>query len=392
MFPASSVIRVAPDLVFDVERDDPAVFACLVRKRPQLQDLLAAIRHGIPLATSCADGMQPPFYRLPRHYRSVCLPLQGADPSEAFLSADVVAFKGTEPLLPDFDRVLAWMETAPFRGQDLPMAWYFPLVLKMPPGAMPLDECLSEHRTSMQVQTAHLEAYGELAPAPVPLAVHRFSAEHVRQYLATLERHAPRQAVERVRTRVSAGLGVGIYYSPGSQLRVEDLFATEAWLRPLLPTFTPSQGERVVDAWVRTFARLLHLGYVPYAPWNAGWGACVDSGNACIDGGIVDLGTLVTMDSFQDYRQFRLAWAQSMDVLSRTVLMFCAAIEPARTTSRSLGLATLVSNYIAPKVAAAVAAEAPRGARRHPWLDRAISSNGFTELLASLKDGTATVP
>ena len=46
----------------------------------------------------------------------------------------------------DFDEYLAWMMRAGFRGSDLPIGLHCPLVVNVPPGAVPLDECDREQR------------------------------------------------------------------------------------------------------------------------------------------------------------------------------------------------------------------------------------------------------
>ena len=52
-----------------------------------------------------------------------------------------IVFKGTEPLLPDFPEYLDWMLQAQFRASRLPLGLHFALDMKLPPGAMWIEEC-----------------------------------------------------------------------------------------------------------------------------------------------------------------------------------------------------------------------------------------------------------
>lgn len=62
---------------------------------------------------------------------------------------------------------------------------------------------------------------------------------------------------------------------------------------------------------------------MPYAPWNKGWGSCLDAGNACLDGGLADLLTLVPFESIPDDRLFQVSLLSSLEVLSQTVVSLC---------------------------------------------------------------------
>jgi hypothetical protein len=140
-------------------------------------------------------------------------------------------------------------------------------------------------------------------------------------YLAQLRRCLPAQAFERVESRVSAGLGVSVAYYAGLPLRVADLNPSdraEARTGAVgLPVIQPA-----IESWIELFARMLSLGYVPYAYWNKGWGACVDKGNACVNGGFADLLTLVALGTIPSDRILRASVWSSVNMLVETVATF----------------------------------------------------------------------
>ena len=106
-----------------------------------------------------------------------------------------------------------------------------------------------------------------------------------------------------------------------------DIRRIMAGLRQTLPVApTVAEGEDTITAWCRLFARLLHLGLMPFAPWNTGRGSCVYPGNACIDGGFADLLMLVPFESIPDDRWFRRSVLASVRLLGHTVSVFAVSI------------------------------------------------------------------
>ena len=315
---------VPADLVFDAERDRPRLLAAVERRCPPIRAILAGLRRRLPVAGDAGEGVTGQFYRLPGHYRSVCCAIPELTGPERLWEGDVVTLEGTEPLMADFDHYLQWMSSTPFPDGDLPIGLHLPLVAGIPPGAVPLDECRQAQRLAAALHERQLTLYGELAQAPVPLAVHRWSAEDTARYIETLRWRLPPQAFERAEARARTGCGVSVSYYPSAPIRVDDLrllAATDPRLRA-----APEAGEETVEGWCRQFARLLHLGFMPFAPWNAGRGSCVDAGSACIDGGFADLVTLVPFESMPNDRWFRRSLLDSIGRLSHTVAVFAASI------------------------------------------------------------------
>jgi hypothetical protein len=124
--------------------------------------------------------------------------------------------------------------------------------------------------------------------------------------------------------KVSGGLGVEVYYHPSLPVRAADLLVNEVRTSCASALTSGALDETFVN-WIRLMADLLTLGYMPYAPWNHGMGACVDAGNACIDGGFNDLLTIVPFDSIPNEHLFWRALAQSIQMLAGSIVAMCSA-------------------------------------------------------------------
>ena len=94
-------------------------------------------------------------------------------------NSDVVVIKGSEPLLPDFERYLDWMRFKGFGAWPRPMMEHFPLFEGKTPGTVSLDEARKEAELALDVQAAHLRHYGELVRLPVPLLVLAVPERHM---------------------------------------------------------------------------------------------------------------------------------------------------------------------------------------------------------------------
>ncbi len=379
-------VEVPADLVFDAERERPRLVRAVERRCPPVRAILAGLRRRLPVARHAGEGVGGQFYRLPRHHRRVCCVIPDVDGPERLWEGDVIAFEGSEPLMADFDDYLRWMVTTPFRDGDLPIGLHLPLVAGVPPGAMPLDECDRAQRLAAALHERHLTLYGELARAPVPLAVHRWPAEDTARYVEALRWRLPGPAFERAAARARPGCGVSVWYCPAPPMRVDDLVylaATDPQLRP-----APDAGEETVAGWCRQFARLLHLGFMPFAPWNAARGSCVDAASACIDGGFADLSTLVPFESIPDDGCFRRSLLDSIRRLSRTVAVFTGALGARPATQEDPHLDWLTLTFLSPRLLDQLEREAPAGAA----LDWRISSCFRLDRLEDLAAATAGAP
>lgn len=301
---------------FDLADKDAHVLDAVTRRIPQVKTMLASLRARVPLPRNSAPSIEGHLYRLPGHNRSFCYALQ--DSVSISRDSPVLVFKGTEPLLPDFSTMLDWMAQSPLRKSSRVMADHFPLAEGKIPGALSLKEALGEARIALQIQQRHLLHYGELARLPTPLLVYAFSDSRREACAAKLRSKLSPPAFERIQPLLQSGLAIYIYYYPSAPIRANylgDMGAPQ--FRGLLAGKVDE--ERTIRDWVRLLVRLLYLGYLPYTVRNEGLGACMDFGNAALDGGFCDPDSIVEIDTSPDAEFFREAIIQSLALLQNTM-------------------------------------------------------------------------
>jgi hypothetical protein len=226
------------------------------------------------------------------------------------------------------------MLRAPFRTSHLPLGLYFPLEMKLPPGAMWIGECILEQQITSKIQLEYLAHYGRLARLPVPLFVYELTPEQVQGYEVLAQTRMSATAFERVQGKIADGLGVEVYYYPSLPVRAADLFVSSV-KSAFKSALSAAALEATFNGWIRLLAEMLPLGYMPYAPWNHGMGACVDPGNACIDGGFNDLLTVVPFDSIPTEQLFWRSLVSSTQMLASSIVVMCAAATDTRPSSPS---------------------------------------------------------
>lgn len=74
-----------------------------------------------------------------------------------------------------------------------------------------------------------------------------------------------------------------------------------------------------VSNWTRLLIRLLYLGYLPYSVRNEGLGACMDFGNAALDGGFCDPDSIIAIDARTDDEFFFESVIQTFKIFQNTV-------------------------------------------------------------------------
>ena len=331
---ALAVDRVTLPLRFDAERDTPALIDAVSVAVPPIRGVLASLRTALPLVPHSGAGAIGNFFRIPNHYRSVSFVLPAADSGAPDAVAAAIVFKGTEPLLRDFPNYLEWMLRAPFRGSYLPLGLHYPLEIKLPPAAMWIEECVTEQEVTSSIQMVYFKHYGNLARLPVPLLVYQFTTEQVQRYEAIVRARVSAAAFKRFEAKVAGGLGIEVYYYPTVPVRAADLSVSG-----IKSAFESCLNAAALDStfnnWIELMADLLHLGYMPYAPWNHGMGACVDPGNACVDGGFNDLLTIVPFDAIPGEHLFWRSLSSSVQLLASSIVAMCAATTNSRPWSQS---------------------------------------------------------
>jgi hypothetical protein len=276
------------DVVWDVAQAAPEVYDAVTKVSPVVADVVEGLRTGMPVMASSTPGEQGDLYRIRGHNRSVCIALA---PDKA--KADVVVVKGSEPLLPDFERYLDWMQFKQFGAWPRPMMEHFPLFEGKTPGTVSLDEARKESELALDVQSAHLRHYGELVRLPVPLLVLAVPDDTKARVIAQLERRLSAPAFERVEAYLQRGIGMFVYHYPGPPIRVTAV-GRPRFMWPGPPDMASRQNilDKMVPGWVQLAARLLWLGFLPSTPLSWRLGAIFDPNNSCLDGGACDIASV----------------------------------------------------------------------------------------------------
>jgi hypothetical protein len=286
-------IRTAPArVIFDLEQAAPDVFDALVETSGHVRPAIDRLRHGIPLMSSASPGPEGTLYRLRGHNRSICAAL-GPDRS----TSDVIVLKGSEPLLPDFTSYLDWMQVRQFGTWPRPILEHFPLAEGKAPATVFLDEARREAETALDVQSRHLRHYGGLMRLPVPIFVFRLPEEREAEVVAGLRSRMSEMAFERIGPHLAGGIGIFAYYYPGPPIRVHAV-GRPRFLWPGPDDLASHQNviEKMVPGWITIAARLLWLGLFPSTPLSYRLGTIFEANNACLDGGVCDVGSIYPMD------------------------------------------------------------------------------------------------
>ena len=301
--------------VFDLARESPPLLEAIARGSDHLRDTLHCVTRQIPLPGTAATSTEGHFYRLANHNRSFCYSIT---PEPSFLDSPVLVFKGTEPLLADFPALVDWMCQAPLRKSSRVMADHFPLSEGKIPGALSLKEAYREAEIALEIQQKHLRHYGEPARMPTPLLIHEFPESRRAACAAVLRQKLSAPAFQRIEALLSDGLAVYVYHYPAAPVRSNYWGGMGS---PELTEYVQKHfDERMaISRWAQLLVRLLYLGYLPYSVRNEGLGACMDFGNATLDGGFCDPDSIMPIAECPDDEFFREGLIQSVLHLQNTV-------------------------------------------------------------------------
>ena len=304
---AGSLQRHALPVIADIRSMAPLVYAATLSCAPGLPRVLDGIIEGVPVLQRFLPHRKSRFYRLPRHWRSVCCAI---DPRSPFDSA-VVVLKGTEPLSGRFPELIDWIGSSR-PGMDV--SWHLLEVEGKVPGGVTLAEAMAEFEAGRLLQERHLAHYGALAAAPVPLFVMRLPAAMVLRAHAVIARGRGHETVRALQDFMANGLACLVSYYPDMPLRAESFAAADgrALARRRLHAYDVST---TIDGWLLLFVRILWLGWLPATPQRRHLGACLNRQNATMGGGFNDLGSLVAIDQGTSPLLVEEAVAFSLDCL-----------------------------------------------------------------------------
>lgn len=310
--------------IFDLSTENPNILEALALSTPGLLNDFESVQRRIPLPRTATVDAESHFYRLPSHNRSFCYSLGDSD---AIFDAPAMVFKGSEPLLPDFSVLIAWMLQAPLRKSTRVMADHFPLAEGKIPGALSRSEALREANIALDIQKKHLKHYGAIARIPTPLLIHSISDQKRDACRNLLRRELSQPAFDRIEPLLNCGLAIYVYYYPSAPIR------SDYWGGGISPQMTQYikrtfSAEVTVRRWIQLLVRLLYLGYLPYSVRNDGLGACMDFGNATLDGGFCDPDSIVPISSCADDEFFREGVIQSVAQLQKTVARLLGLADP----------------------------------------------------------------
>lgn len=302
-------------IVFDLENECQDIHDALALQTPIVTAALAFLRKKIPLPRSAVPNVEGNFYRLPSHNRSFCYSLTEGT---SIRDAPALVFKGSEPLLPDFPLMLDWMAQAALRKSSRVMSDHFPLAEGKIPGALSLKEALREAEIALKLHKMHMTHYGTLAKVPVPMLIHILSEGAKAACAETLKRKLSYSAFDRIQPLILSGLAIYIYYYPSPPIRANYLGDMGA---PQFKIFFAESvnADAVACEWARLIVRMLYLGFLPYSTHNEGLGACMDFGNAALDGGFCDPDSIIEIESDADDEFFRESAIQSLLILQSTI-------------------------------------------------------------------------
>lgn len=359
---------------------------------PWVGPAVAELTQRLPVM-SCLPSMDEasPFARPPRHARCFYYSQGGIRGT-----GGVLALKGTEPMAPDFEMMLQVLETltTPEIGgsHQRNLAEHFALVEHKVPGALALQEAESESAIAAQIQLRHYEAYGTPAHLPLPLLVMKLPDSTEGELRAALKQRLSSRAFARLGDVLAKGLGVYIYYYPALPIRVSHLSGA---LPSSLPTRIEALEQRlkvtaVIDGWVQQFVRLIHLGYLPVALGSRGTGACCDSNNSVIDGGFVDVDSLIHVSELEQSGKPGLLEETlhlSTRVLWGTVRTLLAPPRSGFEIQQSIDLPShLVAQYVTSRIRHFLKSEALPQLQLDPKITAYFESDlSFTSMIERMK-------
>lgn len=356
MEPTTAVIA-PPPLHQPVWTLDSALLSRAAACAPELRRLSERFDRRLPVADSHLAYRNARMFRLPGSHRSYYFAL-GSPAGED----GVVAFKGSEPLGASFGKLLADLRRRCYTPHSV--AQHLVIEEGKIPGCMSLSEALAEAHASALVHERHLQRYGEVARVPLALKVYRLD-EPTGQAAEEAIRELLEPAAQRRLTELTAGgLGVLVYHYPAPPIRVRDLSSTlptdfrarQLRLRRLL------SPEHLVPAWVRLFTRLLALGLLPGGLASGRTGVCCQPQNACLDGGFVDLDSVVEITADTGPRELRDGLEVSLEALVDTVqALLVSDVDGQPTWSESV-TRRRIAEWVQVLLREALADESRRGA------------------------------
>jgi hypothetical protein len=387
-----------PDIAWSLDAEAPALAAALAATSPWVRAAYDGLRDRMVVARTCRAFDAGRIFRPAGHYRAIYM--RGPDEQGGVQDDGVLAIKGTELFATDLEAMIASIKQTrhPHADKKHSNLEHFPIIEQKVPMALLVEEGLAEARQAQRFQAAHLERYGELAAAPIPLLVIRWPDPVVAAFRDALVPALSERAAELVALRMAGGLGVYVYYYRNPPLRALHLDAAleskvgahDGYRGRLAALEQRVEPRQVVADWVALVARMLALGFMPCTRASHETGQCLRSMNAVVDGGFVDLDSMQPLSALASEEELVETLLVSLKELSETVATFVlGSALPRSNLGPSPALVShAVFALVRDELRAAMEEEARRGAVFDPRLEGVLGRrdlfSGIDHVLAAL--------
>ncbi|MBI4820818.1 MAG: hypothetical protein HY791_31425 [Deltaproteobacteria bacterium] len=369
----------ALELVLDFLPADPAVSAPV---DPWVRDIARRLREDVPAPPSVMPFENDTAFRPPSSHRAFYLWPGLIDPTHR----PVVSLKGMECLAADFPALLRHLRRPSYSPHN--QLEHLVFEENKVPGCLTLEEARVGASRAAELQAAHATEFGEVARLPTPIAVFRHTEAAETAVLSELRIMLSRPALDRVTPLVRSGLGVYAYGYSCPPLRVRDveylLRGRSFWTRAE-DLSSLLDVELVLGRWMSLLARMLWLGFLPATLGSLRTGTICQPQNVCVDGGFVDLDSVVRVEELPDDASVELGLELTLDGMRETVESLVLG-RPAKG-GRGHSEAHEVSRFVSAQLRAAIEREARPGltldARLVRFFDTPKSLSELTQRLAT---------
>ena len=270
---------------------------------PWVESAAASFETRLPIPASCDRFKSEGFFRLKKHLRSICFAPEGDQ-----RVGNVFCIKGMEPLAPDFSAALDRLVAQRRADSGLSLFDHFIQSEDKLPGCVLFDEAIAEATVAAKVHL-RLASDGEPLPRlPLPVLCVRLPQTTLDRAVRELVARAPRSVWPKIEALAAVGLGAYVYWYPSLPLRVADF------------RLGPGSAAALADRWIGLASRLLRAGFLPTSAASLGRGQCCNRQNSVIDGGFVDLGSVVPIGDIGTQQDLFAALHLMTWELSATIL------------------------------------------------------------------------
>ena len=165
-----------------------------------------------------------------------------------------------------------------------------------------------------------------------------------------LEALLSKPALALAKQLLAEGLGIYVYYYPAPPVRVRDVDTLLAGLdfrQRLFALMAACEPEQAIRRWTSTFVRILQLGLLPGTLASLHTGVCCQPQNACIDGGFVDMDSLLPFAALADDAAVQAALQFSTESLLDSVgTLLVGGADSTRDTLAGRGDRNALEDYV----------------------------------------------